>query len=263
MSGRSIPICRDNIQDYSAKLNLGGDAMTSTQIMSLSNQEALEMLQTLFGRPPEPKLTRETTALMLIDLQYGTCHPDYGLGERAKKLGIFEETMWFWDRLKTTVIPNTQRLLAAARRIGVEVIHVHVASPTRDGRGSGAPIHKTVNMGILKDTVDAQILPEVGPEGDEVILTKVTSSPFDTSIADRVLRNMGIRNLIVVGVVTDGCVEATVRNAAERDYGVIVVEDATASRVQQLHEHAILKQAYSLAVIKSTEEAVHLLEALE
>ncbi len=237
--------------------------MTSTPIMSLSNQEALELLQTLFGKPPEPKLTRETTALMLIDLQYGTCHPDYGLGARAKNLGIFEETMWFWDRLKTTLIPNTQQLLTTARRVGVEVIHVHVSSLTRDGRGSGAPIHQTVNMRILKDTTEAEFLPEVGPEGDEVVLTKVTSSPFDTSIADRVLRNLGIRNLIVVGVVTDGCVEATVRNAAERDYGVIVVEDATASRVQQLHEHAILKQAYSLAVIKSTDQVVRLLEALE
>ncbi len=220
------------------------------------------MLQTLFGKPPDPKLTKETTALMLIDFQYGTCHPDYGLGARAKERGIFEDTMWFWERLKTTVIPNTQRLVAMARRVGVEVIHVYVSTLTRDGRDSSLRNHRAVCLGSFKDTIDSEILPELGPVGDEIVLRKVTASPFTSTIADRVLRNLGIRNIIFTGVVTDGCVASSVRGAAEHDYGRIVVEDATAARAQPLHEYGILGMGYNLAPIKSTDEVVQLLENL-
>ena len=236
--------------------------MSSTPIKSLSHQETLIMMQTLFEKPADPQLTKETTALMLIDFQYGTCHPDYGLGARAKERGIFEDTMWFWDRLKTTVIPNTQRLLATARRVGVEVIHVYVSTLTRDGRDSSLRNHRSVCMSSFKDSIDAEMLPEVGPIGDEIVLRKVTASPFTSSIADRVLRNLGIRNIIFTGVVTDGCVSSTVRGAAEHDYGRIVVEDAAAARARLLHEYGILSMGYNLSPIKSTDEVVDLLEAL-
>ncbi len=237
--------------------------MSSTSTKSPSNQETIATLQTLFGKPKVPKLTKETTALMLIDFQYGDSHPDYGLGARAKDLGIFEETILYWDRLSNTVIPNAQRLLATARQVGVEIIHVHVSTLTRDGRDSSLPNHRTVCGSSFKDTFEAEIIPDLAPVGDEVVLTKVTASPFNSTIADRVLRNLGIENIIFAGVVTDGCVASTVRSAAEHNYGRIVVEDATAALSPQLHEYGIMGMAYNLAPITSTNGAVGLLRALK
>ena len=104
--------------------------------------------------------------------------------------------------------------------------------------------------------------PEVAPQGDELVVSKVTSSVFNSTNIDRLLRNLGIRNLIIAGVVTNGCVESTTRSAAELDYGTIVVEDATAAMAPQLHEHSILSMSYKDAVIKSTDEVVKLLEDL-
>jgi nicotinamidase-related amidase len=73
---------------------------------------------------------------------------------------------------------------------------------------------------------------------------------------------MGIKNLIIMGVVTNGCVESSTRSAAELDYGTIVVEDATAAMAPQLHEHSIISMSYKDAYIMSSDEVVKKLEAL-
>ena len=104
--------------------------------------------------------------------------------------------------------------------------------------------YKALGLRTPRDTKEAEILPELAPEGDELVISKVTSSAFHSTNIDRLLRNLGIRNLIITGVVTNGCVESTARSAAEYDYGTIVVEDATAAMAPQLHEHSILSMSY-------------------
>lgn len=227
----------------------------------IPNQELSHLLQTLFGKLPELQLTRDNTALMVIDVQYMDAHPDYGLGARAKKLGIAGFLDYYWSRIVEVVLPNMQRLLASARQAGVEVIHVRVASQTKDGRDSTRR-YKALGMRTPRDTMDAQILPEVAPEDDEIVISKVTSNVFNSTNIDRLLRNMGISNLIITGVVTNGCVESTARSASELDYGAIVVEDATAAMAPQLHQHSILSMGYKDAVIMSSDEVVKLLETL-
>jgi nicotinamidase-related amidase len=226
---------------------------------AISNEELRQMLQTIFGRLPDPDLTRENTALMIVDMQYVDAHPDYGLGARAKELGFGPALDYYWSRMGELVVPNIQRLLATARRNGIEVLHLRVASQTQDGRDSTLR-YKALGLRTPRDTKEAEILPELAPEGDELVISKVTSSAFHSTNIDRLLRNLGIRNLIITGVVTNGCVESTARSAAEYDYGTIVVEDATAAMAPQLHEHSILSMSYKDAVIKSTDEVIKLLE---
>ena len=235
--------------------------MAETTTWTISNQELRQTLQALFGNLPEPQLAKENTALLVIDVQYVDAHPDYGLGATAKKLGLASALDYYWNQLQSRVIPNIQRLLATARQKGIELIHVRVASNTQDGRDSTLR-YKAMGLRAPRDSKDAQILPEVAPQGDELVISKATSSAFNSTNIDRLLRNMGIRNLIMTGVVTNGCVESTARSAAELDYGVIVVEDATAAMAPQLHEHSILSMSYKDAAIKSTDEVVKLLEAL-
>lgn len=227
----------------------------------MTTDELQTMLVTLFGELPEPQLARDTTALLCIDVQYMDAHPEYGLGARAKALGLQDKLSYYWSRLDELVLPNIQRVLAAARKAGVEVIHVRVASQTADGRDSTLR-YKSLGLKTPRDTKDAQILPEVAPLEDEMVISKVTSSVFNSTNIDRVLRNLGIKNLIIMGVVTNGCVESSTRSAAELDYGTIVVEDATAAMAPQLHEHSILSMSYKDAVIRSSDEVVKALETL-
>ena len=238
--------------------------MTTTTYRILPDDELLKELRLLVGRPPEPKLDRATTAFLIIDMQYGTCHRDYGVGARWKQTESFPELEYYFDRLENTVIPNVQRLMATCRAKGVEVIHLRVAAQTRDARDSTL-LFRSMGKGDgnrPKHDIAAQILPDVGPQGDEIVLTKTTSNAFYSTNIDQILRSLGVRNVIVVGVVTQGCVAATVHGASEHDYGVILVEDGTAAYAPQFHGPQILTMAYQYATIKSTDEVIEQLEAL-
>ena len=227
----------------------------------ISNEELQKNLWALFGKVREPELGRTSTALLCIDIQYVDAHPDHGLGAKAQRLGIADFLDDYWDRVNNVVIPNVQRLQAACRKAGVEVIHIRVASATEDGRDSTLR-YKAMELRTPRDTIEAQTLPEVGPQSDELVISKVTSSAFNSTNIERLLRNMGIRDLIITGVVTNGCVESTTRSAAELDFGTIIVEDGTAAMAPQLHEHSILSMSYKDAAIMSTDEVIKKLEAL-
>ena len=90
--------------------------MTDATTERMSTDELQDMLITLFGELPEPQLARDNTALLCIDVQYVDAHPDYGLGARAKTLGLHDKLSYYWSRLDELVLPNMQRVLAAARR---------------------------------------------------------------------------------------------------------------------------------------------------
>ena len=235
--------------------------MATTEAGDVTNEQLSDFLWTLFGRLSAPELTKETTALLCVDIQYVDAHPDFGLGAKAKELELAHFLDYYWDRLDTVVIPNVRRLQDVARSKGVEIAHIRVASSTADGRDSTLR-YKSFGLRTPRDTKEAQFLEEVAPQGDELVISKVTSSAFNSTNIDRMLRNIGIRNVIVTGVVTNGCVESTTRSAAELDYGTIVVEDATAAMAPQLHEHSLLSMSYKDAAIRSTDEVVGLLEAL-
>ena len=139
---------------------------------------------TILGTPPDPQPQRVDTALVIIDMQYVDAHPDYGIGAREKELGLAGSLDYYWGRLRESVVPNIQRLLATARRVWVEVIHVKVGSQTKDGRdntlrykarrGKYPGTHQALN------SKEAQILTEVKPEGDELVVSKLTSSVFSS-----------------------------------------------------------------------------------
>ena len=159
------------------------------------------------------------------------------MGVKAKQKGFYDDLTWYWDRSRNVMIPNLQRLIATCRRVGVEVIHPRIATLTRDGRDTTRR-YKALGVSTTPDAKEAEILPEVAPQGDEIVLSKLTSSVFNSTTLDNILRNIGIQNLIVVGLATDGCVESTVRSATEKDYSVILVEDACGTIAPQLHEAA-------------------------
>src|SRR3569833_2457533 len=79
-------------------------------------------------------LDPQRTALVIIDIQYLDAHRDYGMGADAKAMGITAKYDYYFNQLDNVVIPNTQRLLAACRKAGMQVIYPRIASLVRDGR---------------------------------------------------------------------------------------------------------------------------------
>lgn len=212
-------------------------------------------------RLPELLTTRENTALLVIDMQYEDAHADYGLCARFKTRGEEEAVQYYVDRL-ALVVSNTQRLLAAFRDRGMQVIYTRIESLTKDGRDRSLE-HKSLGIHCPPGSREAQILEGIAPQDDDIVLSKTCGSVFNGTMIDYVLRNMGIQNLVVVGVVTSGCVEVTVRDAADRSYGVIVVDDACATWTEEMQAAAMWAMDEIYAKAKSTDEVLQILARAE
>lgn len=184
--------------------------------------------------PAEIRLDPATTALLVIDIQ-NTYLEDKETPE--------ETARWqpFYRRMRETVIPNTARLIAECRRRGVEVIFARIACLKQDGRDRSLSQKKPgFNYLLLpKDRPDGQIVPELAPQGDEIVMLKTTDSALTGTNLRLILRNMGIKDVICAGIFTDQCVSSTVRSLADESYGVVVVEDCCAAATDALHRHEL------------------------
>lgn len=134
------------------------------------------------------------------------------------------------DRVKHQIVPNVQRLLQAARSCGVEVMYTVIESLTKDGRDRSLCHRKLV---IPKGSWGAQVIPEIAPGEDDIVLPKTASGVFSSTILERVLRNMGIEEVIVVGVLTDQCIDMALRDGVDRSFHMICVTDCCAAYTEE------------------------------
>jgi len=167
------------------------------------------------------------TALLLIDLQNG----EYN--EQAIKAE--PQHGYFWNRLAKTVVPNGQKLLAACRGAGVEVLFTTVECYTLDGRDRSLD-YKVSGIFFAKGSWEAQVVDELKPLPNEIVIPKMSSSVFVSTNIEYVLRNLGIEYLMIMGLLTDQCVESAVRDACDMGFLVTLIEDACATKTQERHD---------------------------
>ncbi len=184
--------------------------------------------------PEDIHLDPATTALLVIDVQ-STYLEDKDTPQ--------ETARWrpFYDRMRDTVIPNNARMIAECRRRGVEVIFARIACHKDDGRDRSLSQKKPgFNYLLLpKNRADSQIVPELAPQGDEIVVTKTTDSVLTGTNLRLLLRNMGIKDVVVAGIFTDQCVSSSVRSLVDESFGVVVVEDCCAAATMELHRHEL------------------------
>jgi nicotinamidase-related amidase len=83
---------------------------------------------------------------------------------------------------------------------------------------------------------EARLLPALTPRANELVLNKTSQSPFTTTALDTMLRDLGMDGVVIAGVVTNVCVEATARDAADRGYRTVIAEDGCAAWEPAFHE---------------------------
>lgn len=176
---------------------------------------------------------RGATALLFVDMQEIYCRP--GLDPAHPERG---EDHYYFRQLRETVIPNQVKLLAAARREGINVLHTIIEALTRDGRDISLD-HRLSNIFIPKGLPEGQPIRELKLVENEIVLPKSSSGVFNSTNIDYVLRNLGVKYLIVAGVVTDQCVDMAVRDASDRGYLVTCPGDACATYTQERHDAAL------------------------
>lgn len=179
-------------------------------------------------------IVKGATALLSIDMQGCEWTPEWAAEAKAGR----GKKIDYINRLTDEVIPNQVKLQAAARAAGVEVMFTVIEALTADGRDISLD-HKISGIFVPKGSPEAAVIADVAPVGDEIVIPKTASGMFNSTNVEYVLRNLGVRHLVVYGICTDQCVETTVRDACDRGFLVTLVTDACAASVPGGHDRAL------------------------
>ncbi|EDP65643.1 putative amidase [alpha proteobacterium BAL199] len=184
-------------------------------------------------RPADAALRRDIpwspgeTALLLVDVQ------NLEIAEPERR--AHPE---FVADLEARVVPNIARLVDACRRADIEVVYTVIESLTRDGRDRSLD-HKLSGILVPKGAWEGRVIDAVAPTADDIVLPKTSSGVFNSTNIDYLLRNLGVRHLIVVGLLTDQCVDMAIRDAADRGYYTVCVVDCCSTHTRERHEAAL------------------------
>jgi nicotinamidase-related amidase len=188
------------------------------------------------AEPYEFNLDPVHCALLIIDMQRDFLEPG-GFGEM---LGNDV------SQLRRTIEPN-RRLLAAWRKAGLLAIHTREGHrpdladlpPAKKIRGRSATcIGDSGPMGriLVRGEAGHDIIPELYPAPGEPVIDKPGKGAFFATDLQAILHHRGIKQLIVTGVTTEVCVNTTVREANDRGYDCLVLDDCVGSYFPEFQE---------------------------
>jgi ureidoacrylate peracid hydrolase len=193
-------------------------------------------------------LVLSKAALVIIDVQQYCCgkvKTEYYQQESLPKMtGNIEILLDLFRQIRdraatevTSLVPNSG---------GCEVMFVMIQSRTKDGRDLSIDYKLSGPNFSSCPTVDRShadiFLPSIMPSSEgrgDIVVSKTSCSVFNSTNLDYILRNLFVEQLVVVGQLTDQCVESAVRDAADLGYLVTVVEDACATHTKDRHEKGL------------------------
>lgn len=178
------------------------------------------------------------SALLFIDVQNFAIHRNSSEFAHLNEQEFTAQYGWFFEQFYTNTLANMQAVQAACRRAGVEVMYTTIESLTLDGRDRSLD-YKITGFHVPKGSWDGKVIDELAPRGDEIVLPKSSSSVFVSTHIDYILRNLGVKQLVISGLVTDQCVESAIRDACDLGYLVTQVTDACLSYTPEQHAQSL------------------------
>ena len=184
-------------------------------------------------------------ALLVVDMQNGFCDPEGSFTRIDMGLEGAAEA-----------VHNAAIAVAQARRAGIPVVFTrHLYRPGRPDEGRSLKRNSPALAGIdgLKaGTWDAEVADELGCGPDDLVVDKVRFDAFQWTSLEPLLRGLDVSGLVLCGMVTNICVETTVRSAFMRDFPVTLLGDCCAAKTRRLHELSLeVLSSYQLAEIAS------------
>ena len=181
------------------------------------------------------------TALLVIDMQHVfITRPKL---ENPTEVEKANAARWeqFYQAIDTTVVPNNKRLLDYFRAHNMEVVFAKIQCQKKSGSDRSLDQKATGYNELLLPPGDplAEIVPELAPLEDEIVVSKTTDSALTGTNLRLLLHNMGIDTVVVTGVLTDQCVSGTVRSLADESFKVWLIEDACRASTEQIQQNEL------------------------
>jgi ureidoacrylate peracid hydrolase len=226
----------------------------------------------ILNAKPEPiTIDRSKTAVIVIDME----------NDFAAKSGMFDRAGIDISGAQKVIKP-TAKVLAAARCGGVKVVYLKMGyQPDLSDLGATDSVNRirhlklgvgqrirapdgTESRVLIRDTWNTDIVNELKPQPEDIVLYKTRFSGFYQTQLDEMLKKFGIKYLIITGVTTSICVDSTVRDAMFRDYLCILLEDCMSEPIgsnlrRTNHEASLLTAEVLLGWVS---DSVELLKAL-
>lgn len=167
------------------------------------------------------------TGILLVDVQNSEIAEEHE-----------DKHPWYYQQIKKVCLPNMKRIIDIGRSHGMEIIYTTIESLTSDGRDRSLD-HKLSKIFIPKNSHLGKVIDDVSPLEDDIWLKKTSSGVFNSTNLDYLLRNLQIDYLVIMGMLTDQCVDMAIRDAADKGYRVICISDACTTHTQLRHDNAL------------------------
>ena len=219
-------------------------------------------LITVAAKPFDYPFEIAKTALVIIDMQRDFVEP-----------GGFGASLGNDVSLLQAIIPAVKAVLEGWRKVGGLVIHTREAHlpdlsdcpPAK--RNRGAPTLRIGDEGpmgrvLIRGEPGHAIIPELAPIDGEVVIDKPGKGAFYDTFLQELLQTKGITHLIVMGVTTEVCVQTTMREANDRGYDCLLIEDGTESYFPQFKAATLDMIRAQGAIVGWTALSTELLSAM-
>lgn len=223
---------------------------------------------TIAARPGTITLDPRASAVVVVDMQN-----DFGARD-----GMFDLAGIDISGIQGAVAP-TARVLARAREAGIRIIYLKMGfAADLSDLGTPESVNRTRHMRLdvgrtirapdgresrilIRDTWNTDILPELTPAADDIVIYKTRFSGFYRTDLAAQLERLGIRDLIFTGCTTSICVESTVRDAMFRDYRSLLLSDCMSEPIgeglpRSNHEASLLSVETLLGWVATSDDFI-------